>query len=191
MNSIECKHWPTLMSLVIFIKLLYISTATPFVFADIITQTTYEDFMEGESYNAIVVKTDDGAVQLAEGALTKWEKAVNDSVARSHLVVVLDKKLYVMDEDDPHTQFAIVKDDGGIGNWKPTTPLPSLLKLSGVVGYNGKIYVAGGRHILKEGQGYTDEKKVYVGTTDPDGNITEWAENTPLPKAMWHPLLFR
>jgi len=85
--------------------------------------------------------------------------------------------------------YAPINQDGSIGSFNQTTPLPKSLRGHTLTAYNGYLYVIGGIVQPQFGEPpYPDptnfktilNDKVYYSKINPDGSIGDWLETTPL-----------
>lgn len=98
-----------------------------------------------------------------------------------HGMVALNDYMYVIGGlDNTATQNdtvykAHIKQDGTLGSWTTTTPLPQTLSDFGTAVLNGTIYVVGGDH------NGLSVNTVYAATPDQSGDISAWNSGATLP----------
>lgn len=86
-----------------------------------------------------------------DGSLTGWKKAADlPRAMRGHAAVMAGNRMFILGGHDNRACFddvfsAEVSEDGRIGEWVHTMPLPRALIHFGVSEYNGRIYVFGGQ----------------------------------------------
>ncbi len=114
--------------------------------------------------------------------LSNWSQTTALPAKRFfHGMAVLNNYIYVIGGlDDTATQQAtvfkaVVNQDGTLGPWTTTTPLPQSLSDFGTAVFNGSIYIVGGDH-----NGFS-VSTVYSATPDGAGNIAAWNPANSLP----------
>lgn len=112
------------------------------------------------------------------GVLGAWRAERSLPQARyGQAVVVLNGYLYVLGghsgAGNTNTAlFAKINEDGTLGEWQQTTPLPEAVTYHGAVVDRGFVYLVGA---FKEG-------KAYFAAVNQDGTLGEWKETSPLPE---------
>ena len=108
------------------------------------------------------------------------------------LVTVVGDYVFTLGPDDPaeagyastYVIRAPILEDGTIGEWESTTPLPRRVLAGDVVAVSDTIYVFGGKAHGDQEHPYSN---VIYGVVDDDGIITAWNETTPLPTGLRDP----
>jgi N-acetylneuraminic acid mutarotase len=100
-----------------------------------------------------------------------------------HVLVLHRQRLYViggtiMGTPTADALTAPLLDDGGVGDWTPTTPLPDPRNEAVAVAFGDSVYVLGGQN----GAATAD---VQVATALPDGGLSAWRPGPPLPRSRW------
>jgi len=85
--------------------------------------------------------------------------------------------------DGVNVFYAQVHNDGTIGSWNLTTPLPDAVTFHAGVVVNGFLYVLGGNHYNPE-NGIFITDIVYYSKINSDGSLGAWNTTSPLPKNL-------
>ena len=122
----------------------------------------------------------------ANGTIATWTSATALPSARyGHSAIVHNGYIYVIGGLDnaginlPDAIVARINADGTLGNWTPTTPIPSGRHSHGAAAFNGFMYVAGGT--VSFTPGVTQLTEVYVAPIGTNGTLGDWTTTTPLP----------
>jgi N-acetylneuraminic acid mutarotase len=99
-------------------------------------------------------------------------------------VGVNDKQIYVIGGRGPsvNVYYASILDDGNIGEWRSTTPLPEgrcWTSQQEAVIYDDRIYVIGGSAPRPPHR--VERDTVWYAEINPDGSLENWISTTPLP----------
>lgn len=124
----------------------------------------------------------------ANGSVGGWNATTALPSGRQwHYSIVYNGFLYVMGGSPDFTTivsdvlFAPIHEDGTVGAWSTTSPLPSGRYGHTSVAYNGFIYVMGGY------DGVATLNEVLVAPINADGSVGEWSTTTGLPSARFLP----
>lgn len=120
-----------------------------------------------------------------DGALGLWTETIRlPQALYRHAAVVHGDYMYVIggrDKDDAYNFVfhSRIGSNCAVGGWSPLQEsLPVPLYDHTAVVRKGRIHVLGGW------SSDTSQKKVYVASINPDGTLSEWAEDAPLPTAL-------
>jgi hypothetical protein len=125
----------------------------------------------------------------ADGSLGPWSSTTHFMGGKQeHRSVAYNGYLYVMGGVDivflkpGDVQVARIQEDGSVGAWSATTPLPSPPSAFAAVAYDNHLYAIGGVNH------YTAAKlaDVWVAPIHADGTLGEWSASTSLPTATIH-----
>lgn len=77
-------------------------------------------------------------------------------------------------------RYSAIDAQGGLGDWKTTTPYPLKVMQEGVVGHNGFVYVLGG--VIPTIDLDRVRSAVYFAKTNADGSLGDWKKGPDLPE---------
>ena len=122
----------------------------------------------------------------SDGTIASWTTTTALPSARyGHSAVAYNGCIFVIGGLDAGSALladaivARVNADGTLGDWTPTTSIPSARHSHGAAAANGFMYVAGGSSSFAPGVAQLTE--VYVSAIGPDGTLGAWTTTTPLP----------
>ena len=126
-----------------------------------------------------------------DGTLGKWEESDPlPGLLSCSQSVVIKNRIYLMGGSidwivtSSSVYTADINDDGTLGKWTTSNPLPEALSDSQVIVTNNKVYLLGGyKFDIYECVGEA-VNTVYIADINEDGSLSEWVEGTPLPEPL-------
>jgi hypothetical protein len=151
--------------------------------------TMLADFAGGRSHDGTVVgaQQGDGALTLAARAeaLAAWERLPSLPRELFHFSAIVAKgHLFIIGGNSPDGGYqgrvysAVLRDDGLLGHWIETVPLPQALQGHAAVVANDHVFVLGGFNASGI------QATVFSAPIHPDGTLGPWTALPPLPKPL-------
>jgi len=156
----------------------------------------FEKFMDGSFSHRAYVKTISSSKVYTtlirkDGTLGEWEEYDPLPVPLSRFQHIITKsRVYLVGGDNEwntptNTAYvADIKEDGTLGEWTTSDPLPKALFNSQVVVTNNKAYLLGGSEYDKEGAIDISTNNVYIADINEDGSLGKWMIGSPLPEPL-------
>jgi N-acetylneuraminic acid mutarotase len=126
-----------------------------------------------------------------DGSIPAWSTTTSLPTATGAIgCVVHDRYIYVIGGYNGSTDFttvwfAPILEDGSVGTWDTTTPMPAVRRCHGACAHNGYLYITGGFTWEYLPVAHND---VWFAEVQEDGSIAPWVATTSLLEAQYgHP----
>ncbi len=126
-----------------------------------------------------------------DGSIAPWVTTTSLPAARDGIgCVEFNGYIYLIggyngSGDSPTVWFAPILEDGSVGLWDETTPMPAVRRCHGACAHNGYLYITGG---FTMGALPTAHNHVWYAEVQENGTIGPWISTAALPSAQYgHP----